>query len=81
VLIQTLNPEHFCIQAAAMHDYRGLFEAEITARQQYGYPPYRRFVKCTIQHAERYTAQVSATDLAAQMSELVQRLGYPRPMW
>jgi primosomal protein N' (replication factor Y) len=74
VLVQTLNPDHFCIQSASRHDYAGFFAAEISARQRYGYPPFRRFVKCTFEHSDRYTAQIEATVLAERLQHLIQEL-------
>ena len=71
VLIQTLNPEHFCIQSASRHDYAGFFAAEISARRRYGYPPFRRFVKCTYEHSDRYTAEIEATRLADRLAQLI----------
>ena len=77
VLVQTLNPEHFCIEAAARHDYAAFFQAEIAARRRYGYPPFRRFVKFTYEHADRYSAQVEATVLAERLERIVADLRLP----
>jgi primosomal protein N' (replication factor Y) len=74
-LIQTFNPDHFCIQSAARHDYAGFVGAEVAARQRYGYPPFRRFMKCTFSHRDRYTAQVEATALAGRLEQLLLELG------
>jgi primosomal protein N' (replication factor Y) (superfamily II helicase) len=71
VLIQTLNPEHFCIQAASRHDYASFFAAEVSARRRYGYPPFRRFVKCTYEHPDRYRAEIEATRLADRLAQLI----------
>jgi primosomal protein N' (replication factor Y) (superfamily II helicase) len=71
VLVQTLNPEHFCIQAASRHDYAGFFAAEVSARRRYGYPPFRRFVKCTFVHGDRYTAEIEAMRLAERLMQLI----------
>ena len=40
VILQTRNPEHPAIQHACEHDYKGFAKTEITARQQFGYPPF-----------------------------------------
>ncbi|HET8907892.1 MAG TPA: primosomal protein N' [Ktedonobacterales bacterium] len=77
-LIQTFNPEHFCIQSAARHDYAGFVSAEVVARQRYGYPPFRRFMKCTFTHRDRYTAQVEATALAGRLEHLIRDLDLPQ---
>ena len=72
VLVQTFNPEHFCIQAAARHDYAAFFAAEESARERYGYPPFRRFVKLTYEHTSRYTAQIEATIMAERLERVIQ---------
>jgi primosomal protein N' (replication factor Y) len=77
VIFQTFTPEHFCIQAAAEHNYREFYEAEIAARRQYGYPPFRRFVKLTYSHKDRYVAQVEATSLGNTLTQLIAELGLP----
>lgn len=40
VVIQTFNPEHYAVVAAASHDYIGFYEQEIEKRQEHGYPPF-----------------------------------------
>jgi primosomal protein N' (replication factor Y) (superfamily II helicase) len=76
-LLQTFNPDHFCIQSAARHDYGGFVSAEVAARQRYGYPPFRRFMKCTFTHRDRYTAQIEATSLANHIEQLLRDLDLP----
>jgi len=77
VLVQTFNPDHFCIQAASRHDYAAFVQAELIARERYGYPPLRRFVKCVYEHRDRYTAQIEATALAERVERLIARLPLP----
>ncbi len=74
VIFQTFTPEHFCIQSAAEHNYREFYEAEISARRQYGYPPFRRFVKFTYSHEDRYACQVEATALSNTLNQLIAEL-------
>jgi primosomal protein N' (replication factor Y) len=77
VLVQTFNPDHFCIQAASRHDYAAFVQAELIARERYGYPPVRRFVKLVYEHRDRYTAQVEATVLAERIERLIATLPLP----
>ncbi|MFQ5736371.1 MAG: primosomal protein N' [Thermodesulfobacteriota bacterium] len=42
VVIQTLNPGHYCFNAAALHDYESFFAEEIELRKEAGYPPFVR---------------------------------------
>ncbi|HEX9412838.1 MAG TPA: primosomal protein N' [Ktedonobacterales bacterium] len=71
VIVQTFNPDHFCIQAAARHEYHAFYAAEVSARQRYGYPPFRQFVKFTFTHADRHLAQIEATVLADRLQRLI----------
>ncbi|MBF6590470.1 MAG: primosomal protein N' [Ktedonobacterales bacterium] len=77
VVIQTFNPEHFCIQTAARHDYGAFIAAELDARQRYGYPPLRRFVQFTYAHSDRYAAQVEATVVAERLERAISDLSLP----
>jgi primosomal protein N' (replication factor Y) len=45
VIIQTYQPEHYAIQAAADHDYAGFYIEEIRFRTQHTLPPFRRMAK------------------------------------
>lgn len=75
VIIQTFNPQHFCIDAASRHDYHEFYAAEIEARRRYGYPPFRRFVKFTYSHENRRRAQNEALLLREKLDQLIDRLG------
>jgi primosomal protein N' (replication factor Y) len=71
VIVQTFNPDHFCIQAAARHDYEAFYQAELSGRERYAYPPYRQFVKFTFTHHDRHHAQLEATVLADRLYHLI----------
>jgi len=77
VIIQTFNPQHFCIDAASRHDYHEFYKAEIEARQRYGYPPFRQFVKFTYSHENRHRCQNEALLLAERLNEWIERLQLP----
>ncbi len=40
VVIQTFNPDHYAVVAAAAHDYESFYEQEIESRQESGFPPF-----------------------------------------
>ena len=77
VIVQTFNPEHFCIQAAAQHDYATFSEVELSVRQHYRYPPYRRLVKLLYEHHDRNSAQVEAMALAGALERVIQMQRLP----
>lgn len=40
VIVQTYSPEHYSIEYARCHDYKGFFEQETMLRHELGYPPF-----------------------------------------
>jgi primosomal protein N' (replication factor Y) len=74
VIIQTFNPQHFCIDAASRHGYHEFYATEIEARRRYGYPPFRQFVKFTYSHENRHRCQNEALLLCERLSEWIERL-------
>ncbi|MDD4503407.1 MAG: primosomal protein N' [Clostridiaceae bacterium] len=40
VIVQTYNPEHYSIEYARYHDYKGFYEKEIMLRKELCYPPF-----------------------------------------
>lgn len=65
VVVQTFNPEHPSIQAAARHDYRGFYQAEIRTREETAYPPFGSLARLLAAHQEEAVAQ-SRIDSAAE---------------
>ena len=75
VIIQTFNPQHFCIDAASRHGYHEFYETEIEARHRYRYPPFCQFVKFTYSHENRHRCQNEALLLCERLNEWIERLG------
>jgi primosomal protein N' (replication factor Y) (superfamily II helicase) len=44
-LLQTYQPDHYAIRAAANHDYALFYRQEISYRQALAYPPFKRLVR------------------------------------
>jgi len=74
VVIQSYQPEHYAIQAAAQHDYIGFFDQETTQRRKLAYPPYARLVRLTYHHPKAASAETEAQRVAqilyARLKEL-----------
>jgi len=60
VIIQTYNPDHYAIEAAAMGDYPGFFKTEMQIRKQLQYPPYTKMARLVFSSRE----ETKATELA-----------------
>jgi len=64
VIIQTLNPRHPVLRAAAAHDYRAFFQAEIEARRELGYPPFSRLALIRFSGPEAPAVEAAAEEAA-----------------
>lgn len=82
VIIQTYQPDNYCIQAAARQDYQAFYEEEIKFRQAMRYPPCAHMLMITAEGADdEQTAQAMqfARKLAAESDRAaVQVLGPSR---
>jgi len=64
VFVQTLQPRHYSLQAAAAHDFASFAAAELAARREVGYPPYARLILLRIEgpqlaHVERVAIEAA----------------------
>jgi primosomal protein N' (replication factor Y) len=48
VILQTLNPDHFCVVTARDQDYPAFYEHEIRFRRDLQYPPYCRLIQILV---------------------------------
>ena len=62
VVVQTYNPEHYAIQAAAAQDYSALYEYEIDSRREIGSPPFNELVHLVFQNRNDDQALRVATE-------------------
>jgi primosomal protein N' (replication factor Y) len=65
VILQTYQPGHYAIQAAAQHDYAGFYQRELAYRRDLGYPPFRRMIRFVFRFPTERQARAEA-DRAAQ---------------
>jgi primosomal protein N' (replication factor Y) len=77
VIIQTYTPDHYAIEAAAMHDYHALAAHEIEFRRKLGYPPFGRLVRLTFAHTNAEYAQRQAAIMANKLRTEMEQRGLP----
>jgi primosomal protein N' (replication factor Y) (superfamily II helicase) len=63
-IIQTYQPDHAAMRAAAGDDAQGFYRAELAARRAFGAPPYGRVIKLTVALADREAAEGEARRFA-----------------
>ncbi len=64
VIIQTYQPEHYAIQAAAEHDYTSFYLEEIRFRTRHNLPPFRRLARLIVADPIDARAEREAKQLA-----------------
>jgi primosomal protein N' (replication factor Y) len=75
VIVQTYNPEHYAIQAAARHDYAGFYRQELARRRQLGYPPFSRFLALRYSDPDATRCRAEAERLARWLAAEICRRG------
>lgn len=74
-IIQTYQPDHYAIAAAAAQDYEAFYRTEITARGQQGNPPFNRLAQVVCADTSVRTVQHTLGELAGRWRGRVERLG------
>ena len=69
VIVQTYNPEHYCILAARNHDYETLYRFEQPLREKRGLPPFGFVVLLLVTSVNEAHAQANAERLAGLLLE------------
>jgi primosomal protein N' (replication factor Y) len=69
VILQTYQPYHYVIQAAAEHDFFAFYKQELENRRKIGYPPFSQLVRLEYRHSKLDQAERAAHNLAGQIQE------------
>ncbi len=88
VILQTFNPDHYVIQAAAKQDYEGFYQQELEYRRALQFPPFTRMMKITCFHEEEKKAMDQATRIYQWLQQITPQLPkrvqytppYPEPI-
>lgn len=76
VILQTFQPDHYVIQAAARHNYQAFLERELAYRQELAYPPFAQLVRLEYHHMDFDRAQHASQNMAAKLQQWIQEEGY-----
>ena len=77
VIVQTYNPDHYAIRAAARHDYEWFAEQELAFRREQAYPPFRRLARLEYRHRRQEEVRQAAEHLAATLRAVLSAKGRP----
>lgn len=68
VILQTFDPEHYVIKAAAQHDYAAFYRQELEYRRELSYPPYTRLARLEYRHLDASQAEKSARAMTEKIN-------------
>lgn len=71
VIIQTLNPKHFCFTSASKNDYEGFFNEELKGREDAVYPPFSRLCSLRIEGVKEAAVVAAADELRLVATRLL----------
>ncbi|MDY6836280.1 MAG: primosomal protein N' [Chloroflexota bacterium] len=77
VVIQTYSPDHYAIDAAAHHDYRGFYDKEVSHRCHLLQPPFSQLVRLIYEHSNADSCRIEATRMAKQIRDQINSWGLP----
>ena len=69
VVVQSYQPDHYAVSAAAAQDYQRFYAQEMAYRYQQAHPPYARLIRLVYAHLGRQTAERAAVRLARRLRE------------
>ena len=74
VVIQTYQPEHYSILAAAKQDYNGFYEMEYTYRQLLKYPPVYQMLVILVTGKEESSVSEFSAELATEIKNQFEKV-------
>ncbi len=78
VIIQTYQPEHYAVAAAAKQDYKSFYEMEMTYRRMLRYPPVYDMMQILITGREKEAAEKYADELRGKLLEKVSAMHFEK---
>ena len=70
-IIQTFQPEHFAIAAAASQDYQSFYTREIETRRKYDLPPFTSYVRLSFGAYDNEEAEMEARSVKTRIVQTV----------
>ncbi|MHB8753333.1 MAG: replication restart helicase PriA, partial [Aggregatilineales bacterium] len=76
-ILQTYQPDHYAVRAAAGHDYETFYARELAYRRELMYPPFVRMARILFRDPSPEKAQAAAERASAHLREILKRDGLP----
>jgi len=66
-IVQTFQPEHYAVAAAADQDYEAFYETELALRAQFANPPFAKLIRLTYSNPDAQDARDETRGLAERL--------------
>lgn len=75
VIFQTYNPDFYALESAQAQDYNEFYDTEITAREDFDYPPFSQVIRLVLSCDNNFRAEKSAQEIALRLSTIIDKQG------
>ena len=75
VLFQTYNPDFYALESAKSQNYREFYDTEITAREEFDYPPFSQIIRLVLSSTNNKKKKKSAQEIALRLCTMIEKLG------
>ncbi len=72
-ILQTYQPDHYAVRAAAGHDYATFYARELMYRRELNYPPFKRLGRVLFRDEVEAKAQRAAEQTAEHLRDVIRR--------
>lgn len=75
VLFQTYNPDFYALESAKSQNYREFYDTEISAREEFDYPPFSQIARLVLSSQNNFRAEKSAQEIAMRLCLMIEKFG------
>ncbi|SES66008.1 replication restart DNA helicase PriA [Natronincola peptidivorans] len=76
VILQTYNPDHYSICAAAQHDYNRFYKEELELRKEFAYPPFVQLININFSGKKSEDVYTVAEKISNNIKYILKGKGY-----
>jgi len=70
VMIQTVNPDHEVLKYVKAHDYNAYYNAEISDRKKYAYPPFTKVINIYLKNKDAMACERAAVTFTLELRKV-----------
>src|SRR5574344_23302 len=75
VIFQTYHPDFYALESAKEQNYKSFYDTEISAREEFDYPPYSQVFRLILSCNNKFRAEKSAQEIALRLSTMTDKMG------